>query len=300
MKEAIRKASVLIEALPYIRQFDDKIVVIKLGGSAMDPGRDLSNVLLSVIFMSQVGMKPVLVHGGGPAISAAMEAQGKEPVFVHGRRVTDAETLAIVEDVLINEINNNIIEAIRELGGRAVGIHNTNYHYLHAEKLSFVDPINGESCDLGLVGKIVNIDVTGILTVCDSGFVPVIAPLATDASGQTLNVNADAAASRIAIQLDAEKIVFLSDVHGILLRPGDPDSMASTLDEEQIEQFIKDGTISGGMVPKVEACLSTIQGGVRKAHIIDGAMPHSLLLEIFTDAGVGTQIIKKTTAEPEA
>jgi acetylglutamate kinase len=245
-----------------------------------------------VLFMSQVGMKPVLVHGGGPSITDAMKQRGKQPVFVDGRRVTDAETLAIVEDVLINQINNNIVEAIRALDGRAVAIHNRNYRYLHAEKLTFTGA-DGKPYDLGYVGKLVGIDVDGIERVCASGFVPVIAPLATDASGQVYNVNADAAAGTIAAKLRAEKIVFLSDVHGIMTRPGDPKSFLSSVDEAEIQQLIKQGVIAGGMLPKVDACLEALEGGVGKAHIIDGRMPHSLLLEIFTDAGVGTQILKK-------
>ena len=296
MHEAIRKASVLIEALPYIRSFHDKIVVIKFGGSAMDAGGDLSNVLLSVMFMSQVGMRPVLVHGGGAMITQAMRERGKEPVFVDGRRVTDQQTLAIVEDVLINQINNNIVEAIRDLHGRAVGIHNRNHRYLHASKYTFVGD-DGQQHDLGYVGKLVRIDVDGVRRVCSAGFVPVIAPLATDPSGQVLNVNADAAAGTIGAQLDAEKIVFLSNVHGIMTRPGDPSSLASTLDEVQIRDLVEAGVITQGMLPKVAACLEALEGGVRKAHIIDGRMPHSLLLEIFTNAGVGTQIVKRS-AQP--
>lgn len=297
MQEAIRKASVLIEALPYIRAFHDKVVVIKFGGSAMDAGGDLSNVLTSVIFMRQVGMKPVLVHGGGPAITAAMKARGKEPVFHKGRRVTDEETLGIVQDVLINEVNNNLVEAIRDLDGHAVGIHNANYRYLHGEKLFFTDKDTGEAYDLGYVGRATGVDADGIRQVCDAGAVPVIAPLASDERGQAFNVNADAAAACIAIDLDAEKLVFLSDVHGIRIDPGDETTTASTLDEPEIEALIASGIISGGMLPKVEACLRAIGAGVRKAHIIDGSMPHSLLLEIFTDAGIGTQIIKRRPTE---
>ena len=291
MKEAIKKASALVEALPYIRRFHDKVVVIKFGGSAMDVGGSLANVLLSVVFMSQVGMKPVLVHGGGPLISDAMKKRGKEPVFVHGRRVTDDETLEIVQDVLIRQVNSTLAQAICDLNGKAVGVHNLDGPYLRAEKLTFTND-DGQPYDLGHVGRLVDIDAQKIEAICASRTVPVIAPLATDSSGLILNVNADAAAGTIAAKLGARKVVFLTNVHGIMTDPSDPASLATHLSESEIERLTKSGVISGGMMPKVAACLEALDAGVRKAHIIDGRMPHSLLLEIFTDAGVGTEIVK--------
>jgi len=291
LKEAIRKASVLIEALPYIHRFHDQIVVIKFGGSAMDVGGDLDNVLLSVVFMSMVGMRPVLVHGGGPMISQAMRDRGKQPVFVHGRRVTDDDTLAIVEEVLIGKVNAALVEAIRNLDGKAVGVHNRNATYLHAEQLTFTDD-EGQPYNLGHVGGVVGVDAPSIREILSQGAVPVIEPLGTSSSGQLMNVNADAAAGTVAAKLRARKIVFLTNVHGIMTRPDDPESLASTLTERQVQELIAAGVIAGGMLPKVAACIEALDAGVNKAHIIDGQLPHSLLLEIFTDQGVGTQILK--------
>jgi len=291
LQEAIRKAGVLIEALPYIQSFHNKIVVVKFGGSAMDVGGDLSNLLTSLVFMSQVGMRPVLVHGGGPMISAEMKRRGKSPTFVKGRRVTDPETLEIAESVLIDSVNRDIVESIWSLGGRSVGMHVRQHGCLYAEKLFLTDE-NGETLDLGFVGRVTRIDADRVRSFCDAGIIPVIAPLAKDANGAVLNVNADSAASVVAGQLGAEKIVFVADVHGIMADPEDRGSLLSSVSEEQIADLIARGVITGGMQPKVEACLEAIRAGVGKAHIIDGNIPHSLLLEIFTDKGIGTEIIQ--------
>jgi acetylglutamate kinase len=291
LKTAIKKAGVLIEALPYIQSFHNKIVVVKFGGSAMDVGGDLSNLLTSLVFMSQVGMRPVLVHGGGPMISAEMKRRGKEPVFVKGRRVTDEETLEIAESVLIEKVNRLLVESIWKLGGRSVGMHVRQHGCLYAEKLFLTDE-DGVTFDLGLVGRVANIDADRVHSFCDAGIVPVIAPLGKDDAGNTLNVNADTAASVVAAQLGAEKIVFVADVHGIMADRSDRASLLSSVNEEQIADLIARGVISGGMQPKVEACLEAIRAGVKKAHIIDGNIPHSLLLEIFTDKGIGTEIVQ--------
>jgi acetylglutamate kinase len=291
VEEAVRKAGVLIEALPYIQSFRNKIVVVKFGGSAMDVGGDLSNLLTSLVFMSQVGMRPVLVHGGGPMISAEMVRRGKKPRFVKGRRITDLETLEIAESVLVGTINRDLVEWIWKLGGRGVGMHVRQHGCLYAEKL-FLGDEEGETFDLGFVGRVTHIDCDRIRSFCDAGIIPVIAPLAKDDNGTTLNVNADSAASVIAAQLQAEKIVFVADVHGIMADPADRSSLLSSINEVQIADLIERGIITGGMQPKVEACLEAIQAGVRKAHIIDGNIPHSLLLEIFTDTGIGTQIVR--------
>lgn len=291
MEAAIKKAGVLIEALPYIQSFHNKIIVVKFGGSAMDVGGDLSNLLTSLVFMSQVGMRPVLVHGGGPMISAEMKRRGKEPVFVKGRRVTDEETLEIAESVLIEQVNRELAESIWKLGGRSVGMHVRQHGCLYAQKLFLTDD-DGVTFDLGFVGRVTSIDADRIRSFCDAGIVPVIAPLAKEDTGNTLNVNADSAASVVAAQLSAEKIVFVADVHGIMADPSDRNSLLSSANEEQIADLIERGVISGGMQPKVEACLEAIAAGVRKAHIIDGNIPHSLLLEIFTDKGIGTEIVR--------
>ena len=291
LREAIKKAGVLIEALPYVQSFHNKIVVVKFGGSAMDVGGDLSTLLTRLVYMSQVGMRPVLVHGGGPMISAEMKRRGKSPEFVRGRRITDKETLEIAESVLIDTINRDIVESIWKLGGRSVGMHVRQHGCLYAEKL-FITDEDGETFDLGLVGRVTSIDSDRVRSFCDAGIVPVIAPLAKDDKGDVLNVNADSAASVVAAQLQAEKIVFVADVHGIMADPEDRDSLLSSVNEEQIADLIAKGVITGGMQPKVEACLEAIRAGVRKAHIIDGNIPHSLLLEIFTDKGIGTEIVQ--------
>ncbi len=291
MQEAIKKAGVLIEALPYIQSFHNKTVVVKFGGSAMDVGGDLSNLLTSLVFMSQVGMRPVLVHGGGPMISAEMKRRGKSPVFVKGRRVTDAETLQIAESVLIDAVNCELVESIRRLGGRSVGLHVREHGCLYAEKL-FITDDSGKTFDLGFVGRVTRVDVDRVRGFCDAAIIPVIAPLAEDDDGNALNVNADSAASVVAAALGAEKIVFVADVHGIMADANDRNSFLSSVNEEQIARLIDRGVITGGMQPKVEACLEAIRAGVGKAHIIDGNVPHSLLLEIFTDEGIGTEILK--------
>jgi len=292
MHEAIEKASVLIEALPYIQRFRDKIIVVKYGGAAMDnSGAELANVLTSIVFMNQVRMWPVLVHGGGPFISEELKRRGIESRFVHGHRYTDERTIEVVEEVLIGRVNVSLVAEINKLGGRAVGLHNRDHHYLHAVRLTMKAP-DGSAIDLGLVGQLTEVDAEIIREVCARGAVPVIAPLATGPNGETLNVNADTAATTIAAQLKAEKIVFLTDVPGICTDPKDPGTLRSTLTEAEVEEMVKQGVISGGMLPKVKACIDALDGGVKKAHIIDAGIPHSLLLEIFTDKGIGTQIVK--------
>jgi len=290
LEEAIRKAGVLIEALPYIQSFRNKIVVIKFGGSAIDVGGDLSNLLTSLVFMSQVGMRPVLVHGGGPMISAEMKRRGKSPQFVKGRRITDRETLDIAESVLVDMVNRDLVESIWRLGGHSVGMHVRQHGCLFAEKLLITDE-TGDTLDLGFVGRVTHIDAARVRSFCDAGIIPVIAPLAKDCDSNTLNVNADSAASTIAAQLKAEKVVFVADVHGIMTDRKDDKSVLSSVNEEQIADLIRRGVITGGMQPKVEACLEAVRAGVKKAHIINGNIPHSLLLEIFTDKGIGTEIV---------
>ena len=293
--DAVRKAHALIEALPYIRSFQGKIVVIKLGGAAMDDMAELDGLLVDVAFMATVGMRPVIVHGGGPAISREMAAQGLEARFVRGHRVTDEATLSIVVDVLANRINADIAARLDKAGGRPARACDGRAGHLRARR-KVIEETGADGAatrvDLGLVGIPDSIDREHFLGLCASGQVPVVAPLARGPEGEVLNVNADLVASFLATALEAEKIVFLSDTHGILTDPGKEDSFAPTLTEEDLNALVRDGVIAGGMLPKVEACVRALDGGVRKAHIIDGRMPHSLLLEIFTDQGVGTQIVK--------
>lgn len=288
--DPIRKADVLIEAMSWIRRFRDRLVVIKLGGSALEDPQTVRNLLTDVIFMETVGIKLVLIHGGGKAINAAMKNSQLVPRFVQGRRYTDAETLEIVARVLAGEICGDLVRQIVERGGQAVGFSYLTQNVLVAKKLLLRDE-RGEALDLGYVGEVVDIDRALLLKTCRSGAIPVIPSIALDASGQKYNVNADTAAAAVARILDAEKLIFLSDVSGICRDRTNPETLVSHLTESQCRALIADGTIDAGMVPKVEAALDALKAGVKKVHIVDGRMPHSLLVEIFSDKGIGTEIV---------
>ena len=290
MEEAIAKARTLIEALGYIQRFAGKIVVIKMGGSVMDDQQAMGDLLTDVVFMNAVGMRPVIVHGGGKAISSAMEQRGLEVQFVQGRRYTDQRTLTVVEHVLCNEINGQIAGLIQKLGSPAMGLHTLSSCVLFGEKLYLEQ--DGRRIDLGFVGRVTRVNAKLTRLLCESGTIPVIAPLARDKTGAKLNCNADSSAGEVAAALKAEKLVMVSDTHGIRRDPDDPDSVAATLSEAEIRQMIEAGVISAGMLPKVEACLRALDAGVQRAHVIDGRFSHSLLLEIFSDRGVGTLIQK--------
>ena len=292
MQEAFRKAGALIEALPYIQRFKGKQFVVKFGGSAMEDERVMDDVLEDVVFLATVGIRPVLVHGGGKAISRAMEESGLQPRFVAGHRVTDKATLEIAVRVL-QEVSVQIVRHIEKWGGRGVAGFQNGRSLLRARKKTM--RVTGEDgrvqeLDVGFVGEVVSVDQEGINAMTAEGQVLVAPPIGQDDAGQLYNVNADSAASAIARELKAEKIVFLSNVHGIMERPGDPTSFLSSVDRESVQDMIRRGVITGGMLPKVAACLEAVGAGVRKAHIIDGTRGHSLLLEIFTDTGVGTEI----------
>jgi acetylglutamate kinase len=291
LKEAIAKAGALIEAMEYIRKFRGRIVVVKLGGSVLDDAGLQKKLLADIAFMSTVGMQPVIVHGGGKAITRAMDKSGIESVWVKGRRYTDERTLRIAEHTLVNEINKPICESLVELGCRASGMHSLSSCVLFAEPLR-LEGENGRKLDLGFVGKMTEVNGEILKTSCKDGVIPVIASIALDKSGGKLNVNADSAAGEVAAAVGAEKVVFVSDTHGILRELSDPESRISSLDESQIKEMIEEGIIGEKMFPKVEACIAALDSGVKKAHIIDGRLEHSLLLEIYTDKGVGTQIIK--------
>ncbi|GBD36929.1 Acetylglutamate kinase [bacterium HR36] len=290
MKEAIEKAEVLIEALSYIRQFRDRITVIKLGGSAMEDTEALQATLQDVVFMETVGMRPVLVHGGGKAIDQAMARAGLQPQKIQGRRITDEATLQIVVQVLRDEINTDIVQRMQRLGGRAIGLHTGSMRALYGEKL-FLETQTGEKLDLGRVGRVTRVDTDLIRNVCAAGVVPVIPSLAVGQDGAWLNVNADTAAAAVAAHLRAEKLVFLTDTPGLLRDRRDPNSLISSLTASQCRQLIQERVIEEGMIPKVEGCLEALAAGVRKTHIIDGRIRHSLLLEIYTDQGIGTEIV---------
>ena len=291
MQEAIEKANVLIEALGWIRQFRDKITVIKLGGSVMEDVDALRHVLIDIVFMETVGMKPVVVHGGGAAISRAMDEAGIEPKFIQGRRYTDDKTLEIVEKVLAYETNERLAQLIEDYDGRAMTLNFKSTNVLFGEKAPFTDA-DGNALDLGHVGRVTRVDRAVIENFCYAGQVPVIPSMCLDEStGQKLNVNADTAATAVAQALGAEKLVFLSDVNGVRRDKEDMDSLIHSLTPAQARELIASGAIESGMIPKVEACLETLGKGVRKVHIIDGMLRHSLLLEIYTNTGVGTQIV---------
>jgi acetylglutamate kinase len=291
LERAIEKAQALVEAMEYIRLFRDKIVVVKLGGSVLDDLDLQKKLLKDVVFMATVGIHPVLVHGGGKAITRAMNESGLEPQWVHGRRYTDERTMVIVEHTLIHDINTPMCETIKQLGCNAMGLHSLSSCVLFGELLRFVDPA-GKKIDLGLVGEIKSVNGQLLKTICASGTIPVIAPIAIDRAGGKLNINADTAAGKVASAVGAEKIVCVSDTHGIRTDVNNPETRISSATEAEIKKMIETGVITTGMLPKVEACIVALEGGVGKAHIIDGRIEHSLLLEIYTEEGIGTQIVK--------
>jgi acetylglutamate kinase len=291
VRKAIEKANTLIEALGYIQRFRGRTVVVKMGGSVMDAPEALSDLMTDVVFMNTVGMRPVIVHGGGKSISQAMEQRGLQVQFVKGRRYTDQRTLNVVEHVLCNEVNRHIVRAIEELGSTAMGLHTLSSCVLFGEKL-FLEENDGRKVDLGFVGQVTSVNARLIELLCEADTVPVIAPLARDKTGAKLNCNADTAAGEVAAALKAEKLVFISDTHGIRQKVDDPESVIASACEAETRKLIEEGVISGGMLPKVEACLRALDAGVSRTHIIDGRIGHSLLLEIFSDRGVGTLIQK--------
>jgi len=292
MKKIIEKAAVLIEALPYIQSFKNKIVVIKYGGSVMVNNDLAESVLRDVVFMAAVGMKPILVHGGGSRISDKMKEVGKTPQFEDGLRVTDEETMQIVKGVLL-EVNKEIVKIIESFGGVGeplLEIIETQKQYLYKENKTSGKK---ERLDIGYVGDIVDIVNEKIFNKLAKGVIPVVPPVGIGSDRHDYNVNADLAASAIAGAVKAEKLVFISDVPGILVNPQDESSLMATLSEDEVENLVEKKVISGGMLPKIKAGICALDGGVHKTHIIDGRLMHSLLLEIFTDKGVGTQIIKE-------
>src|SRR5215218_3938420 len=290
MDQAITKATGLVEALSYIQRFHDKTVVVKIGGSIMDDEQALSEILTDIVFMNYVGMQPVIVHGGGKAINDAMEKAGLTPQWVQGRRYTDERTLAIAEHVLCNQVNRFLVDFIQAQGCEAMGLHSLASSVLFAQK-TYLAGEGGRRIDLGLVGEVSRVNARLLQLLVQADSIPVIATIARDDAGGRLNVNADTAAGAVAAAMKAEKIVVISDTHGIRSDPKDPESRVPHLDIAGIQDMVKSGAISSGMLPKVEACITALQAGVSKAHIIDGRIPHSLLLEIYTEAGIGTEIV---------
>jgi acetylglutamate kinase len=282
-----RRAEILMEALPYIRAFQGKTLVIKYGGAAMEQASLKEQFAKDVLLLRLVGIRPVIVHGGGPQIGALMKRLGKEPRFVGGMRVTDAETVEIVEMVLVGKINKEIVGLINHHGGRAVGLSGKDGNLIRARKRLHRDT-GGEAVDIGLVGEVERVDPEPIRLLEEHGFIPVIAPVGVGSAGETYNINADLVAGDVAAALVAEKLIHLTDVAGIV---GEDGQLVSTLTRREAERLIKAGVIDGGMLPKVESALRALGGGAQKAHIIDGRVAHAILLEVLTREGIGTEII---------
>ncbi len=282
-KEVILKADVLLEALPYLQAFRGKTFVIKYGGSALADPKQRRAILQDIVFFSVAGIRPVLVHGGGPEISKLMAKSGKAPKFIQGLRVTDASTLKMVMNAL-KGVNQSLISEIRQLGGRAQGLMGWESDLLRAEKKIVPEG------DLGFVGKVTGVNTGPIQRLLALGAIPVVVPLGAGWDGQAYNINADEAASALAAALKAEKFVLVTDVPGILTNPKNLKSLLTTVTETKALALIKKGVISGGMIPKTKACINALEGGVKKTHMIDVEIPHGLILEIFTDKGIGTEI----------
>ncbi len=284
IKEAIKKSGVLIEALPYIKKFFGKIVVIKYGGAAVDEKGIDRGILEDIMFMNYAGMHPVVIHGGGPFISKMMKKAGMEPKFINGRRYTDDRTIWIIDKAL-HIINKKIVGELKGMGARAFGLSGSENNLITVKKLT-------PGYDLGFVGEVTSVDTTVVKRLLQDNMVPVIYPLGQDRNGELYNVNADDVASAIAAKLKAEKFVLLTNVMGIMKDKNDPKTLYNTVKSSDVEHLIKDQVINSGMIPKAEACVRAIKGGVKKAHILDAGIKHAMLLEIFTDTGIGTEIVK--------
>ncbi|BBO23380.1 MAG: acetylglutamate kinase [Armatimonadetes bacterium] len=284
MTEYETRAETLIQALPYIQAFSGKTVVVKYGGAAMTDEALKREVMRDLVLMRAVGIRPVLVHGGGPEVDKLMRRVGKEPEKVHGMRVTDSDTMDLVEMVLSGSVNKALVAGVQLAGGRAVGLSGKD------GGLFLAQPLPVEGVDLGFVGQIIEVRPELLSTLTDSGYIPVLCSIAVDREGQGYNVNADLAAGAVAGALQAEKLIILTDVEGVLSRYPDPASLLSQMSPSEAGDLLSGGTVEKGMIPKVQACLTALEGGAHSAHIIDGRRRHSLLIEVFTDAGIGTMI----------
>lgn len=287
--------NILIEALPYIKKFHQKKILIKYGGHAMIDRGAMDSTARDTVLLKYVGMEPIVVHGGGPEISRSMAKMGKEPEFIEGLRITDEETMEIVKMVLVGKINTEIVSKICLHGGKGVGLSGKDSRLIEADKKApqvMTNSITGEEImvDLGLVGEIKAVNPAIIDVLTEKNYIPIISPIGVDNMGEALNLNADTVAGDIASTVDAEKLVILTDVPGILEDPNDPDSLIKKIKVDEIRELIKDGTIKEGMLPKTLTCIKAIEEGVSSAHIIDGRIKHSILLEIFTKSGIGTMI----------
>ncbi|WP_088893707.1 acetylglutamate kinase [Leptolyngbya ohadii] len=282
-REEATRVRVLSEALPYIQQFSGRTIVVKYGGAAMKDGNLKETVIRDIVFLSCVGLRPVVVHGGGPEINSWLDKLGIEPQFKNGLRVTDAATMDVVEMVLVGRVNKELVSLIQQAGGVAVGLCGKDGNLIRAR------PQGQEG--IGFVGEVSSIDVKLINSLVNSGYIPVVSSVAADDSGQAYNINADTVAGELAAALGAEKLILMTDTSGILRDYKDASTLISKVDIQEARQLIDSGIVSGGMIPKVNCCVRSLAQGVRAAHIIDGRLPHALLLEIFTDAGTGTMIV---------
>ena len=294
MINSVEKAAVLIEALPYLQRFSGNTVVIKYGGNAMINEELKKSVMQDIIFLKYAGIRPVVVHGGGPEITSMLKQLGKESNFVSGLRVTDAETVDIAEMVLVGKINSEIVKYLYFLGAKAVGLSGKDADLIIAAKHLAKVRENGQvkEVDIGFVGDVLKLNTAILETLLDQGYIPVISPIGVGKDGATYNINADYVAGELAAALGAEKLALITDVEGIYRDYNDKSSFVSTLSLAEAQEMIKSGSIDGGMIPKVEACVKALAAGVSKTHIIDGRKPHSLLLEIFTTEGIGTEVVK--------
>ncbi len=289
----VKREQVLIEALPYIREFYDSIMVFKIGGSIMSDSTVLEDFIQDVVLLRYIGIHPIIVHGGGPEISEAMEKFGKKAEFVGGLRVTDKETLEIARMVLLGNINAELVNLIGKHGGKGIGLAGQDGMFLRARKKAPVKIQGKEPVDLGFVGEVESVDPEILMIMAGKGYIPVISPIAVDSDGNNLNVNADTAAGAVAIALRAKKFISITDVEGVRMNPDDPASVISEFPASDFQRLVQEGVIKGGMIPKVEACVRVVQGGVDKAHIIDGRKHHAILLELLTHEGVGTMISRR-------
>ena len=290
------KAAILIEALPYLQKFAGSTVVVKYGGHAMENGGLKQDVIKDIIFLKYSGIRPVVVHGGGPELTAMLKTLGKETEFVSGLRVTDAETAAIAEMVFTGQINREIVSLlnIHDIKSRAIGLNGKDANLLVASKKLATVRENGtvKEVDIGFVGEIEKVNSTLLTTLLDNDYIPVIAPIAIGEDGTTYNINADYVAAEVAVALQAEKLALLTDVEGIYLDFENKASFISTMTLAEAQEMVKTDSIAGGMIPKLEACITALVGGVGKTHILDGRVPHSLLLEVFTSEGIGTEVVR--------
>lgn len=285
MVSVFEKAQIIVEALPYIKAFYGRTVVVKYGGSAMGDSELQNAVMQDLVLMKYVGMNPVVIHGGGPGITSMLNRLGIKTRFVKGLRVTDPEVMEVVEMVLVGKINKQIVAGINECGGKAIGLSGKDGSLIQAVQM------NGAE-DLGFVGEVAQINPCVLNPLVEAGYIPVIAPIGMGQDGMTYNINADHVASKIAVALGADKLILLTDVPGILTDPGDPSTLISSIRISEIPDLIDAGIISGGMIPKVECCIHALENGVARTHIVDGRVPHSILLEVLTDQGSGTMVVK--------